>query len=49
MSLDLPTKLSALTLLVLGIFADDHYFTVSLNDLALIANLFDGRLNFHFL
>ena len=37
-----------LTLLVLGVFADDHYFTVSLNDLAFVANLFDGRLNFHF-
>ncbi len=34
---------------MLRIFADAHYFTVSLNDLALIANLFVGRLNFHFL
>ena len=37
-----------LTLLVLGVFADDHYLTVSLNDLALFAYFLDGRLNFHF-
>ena len=43
-----PLCKSALTLLMLGILADDHYFTVSLNDLALFANSFDGRLNFHF-
>ena len=33
---------------MLGILADDHYFAVSLNDLALFANSLDGRLNFHF-
>jgi len=44
----LRSRQSALTLLVLGILADDHYFTMSLNDLALFANFLDGRLNFHF-
>ena len=33
---------------MLRILADDHYFTMSLNDLALFADSFDGRLNFHF-
>ena len=33
---------------MLRILADDHYLAVSLNDLALFANSFDGRLNFHF-
>ena len=37
----------ALTLLVLGVLANDHYLTMSLNDLALFAYFFDGRLNFH--
>ena len=37
-----------LLLLVLGVFADNHYFTFSLDDFALFANLLYGRLNFHF-
>ncbi len=40
---------STLTLLVLGILTDDHGLTMSLDDLALFANSFDGRLNFHYL
>ena len=43
----MPNELT-LTLLVLGVFADDHYLTVSFNDLAFLTNSFDGRLNFHF-
>ena len=39
---------SALSLLVLRIFADDHYAAFSLDNLALFADLFHGRLNFHF-
>ena len=30
-----------------GIFADDHYFAFSLNDLAFFANLFYGWFNLH--
>jgi len=33
---------------MLGILANHHDLTVSLDDLALFANFFDGRLNFHF-
>ena len=36
-----------LLLLMLGVFADNHYFTFSLDDFALFANLLYGRLNFH--
>jgi len=36
-----------LLLLVLRVLANHHDLTFSLDDLALIANLFDGRLNFH--
>jgi hypothetical protein len=38
-----------LTLLMLGVLADDHYTAVSFDDLALFADLLYGRLNFHFL
>ena len=38
---------SALFLLVLGVFADNHDFSFSFDDLALIADLFDGRFYFH--
>ena len=34
---------------MLRIFADDHYFAFSLNDLALFANLFYGWFNLHFI
>jgi hypothetical protein len=37
----------ALTLLVLGIFANNHYFSLALNDLAFFANRFYGRSYFH--
>jgi hypothetical protein len=37
----------ALSLLVLGVIADDHYVAVSLDDLALFADLLNGRLYFH--
>jgi hypothetical protein len=37
----------ALSLLVLGIFANNHHVAFSLDDFALFANLLDGRLNFH--
>ena len=40
-------SLSALSLLVLGILADDHYAAVSFDDLALFADLLNGWLNFH--
>lgn len=32
---------------MLGIFANNHYFTFSPDDLAFLADLLDGRLNFH--
>jgi hypothetical protein len=32
---------------VLGVFADDHYVAFSLNNFAFVANLFNGRFNFH--
>ena len=34
---------------MLGVFADNHYFAFSLNDLALFANLFYGWFNLHFI
>ncbi len=34
---------------MLRILADYHDLTVSLDNLALLANSFDGRFNFHFL
>ena len=34
---------------MLRVFADDHYFAFSLNDLALFANLFYGWFNLHFI
>ena len=37
----------ALLLLMLGVLANNHYFTFSLDDFALFANLLYGRLNFH--
>ena len=37
----------ALTLLVLGVLADDHDLAFSLDDLALLADLLDGRFHFH--
>ena len=37
----------ALLLLVLGVLADNHDATFSLDDFALFANLLDGRLYFH--
>ena len=33
---------------MLGILANHHGLTVTLDDLALFANFLDGRLNFHF-
>ena len=38
---------SALSLLVLGVLADDHNVTFSLDDLALFADLLNGWFNFH--
>ena len=38
---------SALTLLVARVIADDHHAAVATNDLALIADLLDARLNLH--
>lgn len=37
----------ALLLLVLGILADDHYMTMTLDNLALFADFLYGRLYFH--
>ena len=37
----------ALLLLMLGILADDHDFAFSLDDLALFADLLNGRFHFH--
>ena len=37
----------ALTLLVLGVLADDHDATLALDDLALLANRFHRRSDFH--
>ena len=34
---------------MLRIFADDHYFAFSLNDLALLADLLNGWFNLHFI
>jgi hypothetical protein len=34
---------------MLRIFADDHYLAFSLNDLALLADLFNGWFNLHFI
>ena len=36
-----------LSLLVLGVLANDHDFAVSLNDLALFADLLNGWFDFH--
>ena len=36
-----------LSLLVLGVLADDHDLAFSLDDLALLADLLDGRFHFH--
>ena len=40
---------SALTLLVLRVLADDHDFTLALDDLALLAHGLHGRSDFHLL
>ena len=40
-------RTSALSLLVLGVLADDHDFALALNDLALFAHGLDGRSDFH--
>lgn len=49
MSNELETRAGlTLTLLVLRVLTNDHDFTMSFDDLALFANLLDGRLNFHF-
>ena len=40
-------KQSALSLLVLGVLADDHDLAFSLDDLALLADLLNGRFHFH--
>jgi len=37
----------ALLLLVLGVFANNHYFTFTLNDLALFADLLNRGFNLH--
>ena len=34
---------------MLGVFADNHYFAFSFNDLALFADLFYGWFNLHFI
>ena len=39
----------ALALLVLGVLADDHDFTLALDDLALFAHGLHGRSHFHVL
>jgi len=33
---------------MLGVLADNHYLALALDYLALLANSFNGRLNFHF-
>jgi hypothetical protein len=38
---------SALLLLVLGVFANDHNAALALDDLAILADGFDGRPDFH--
>ena len=38
----------ALSLLVLGIFADNHNFALALNNFALFTHGLDGRSDFHF-
>ena len=38
---------SALTLLVARVVADDHHAAVATDDLALVADLLDARLNLH--
>ena len=40
-------QLSALALLMLGVLANDHYFALALDDLALFAHGFYGRSDFH--
>jgi hypothetical protein len=37
----------ALSLFVLGVFADNHYVTFSLDNLALVTDFLYGRLYFH--
>ena len=37
----------ALTLLVLGVFANNHNFALALDDLALLAHGLDARSDFH--
>ena len=34
---------------MLGVLANYHYFTFSLDDFALFANLLYGRVNFHYI
>ncbi len=34
---------------MLGVIANYHYFTFSLDDFALFANLLHGRFNFHYI
>ncbi len=45
-SSSLPVILT-LTLLVLGVLADDHDFALALDDLALLAHGLHGRSDFH--
>ena len=45
--LKLGKRQSTLSLLVLGVLADDHDLTFSLDDLALLADRLYGRLHFH--
>ena len=40
-------RLSALALLMLGVFADDHHAALALDDLALFADGFHGRFYLH--
>ena len=49
MRIEVADERSALSLLVLRILADYHYFTFSSDDLALFADLLHGRFDFHFL
>ena len=43
-----PDVRSALTLLMLGVLANNHDFALALDDLALLAHGFHGRSDFHY-
>ena len=48
-SLVIQNQQSALSLLVLGVLADDHDLAFSLDDLALFADLLYGWFNLHYI